>query len=161
MAIRDATLSNLNTRPSYLVLLDGERYSSRETAVGLYTWTEAGISVQGPTVDGSGNTRVDISLDDDTSTWPAKIVAGIDQDAVATVWIRYVADDGMEETQEIFDGVISVAAVESDADGQIVKMRCVSDAPDVRWTPRISWRSDFALRRGAQVTINNETFILE
>lgn len=162
MTITAATVAARSTRPGVLVRLGDTRLSSRgDLSYGGYDWTAAGIALRGTGADGSGAKTVSLSLDDVSTAWPALILAGLDVGVVCEVYLIYVNDTGTIEDQYEFSGVVRQATVSSGGGAQQIQIEGVSATPDVSWTPRISWLSPFAVRRGTQVRIGSETYVLE
>ena len=163
MTLTAATLGARRTLPGILVQLgDSLRLSSRASLSVLgFDWTAAGIRLTAIGSDGTGRQTLSLSLADPDSDWVPLILAGLAADMACNLWLTYRAADGTLETQLEFAGVIASASLSTGAEGSAVDIEAVGEGPSVSWTPRIPWRSAFAVRRGAQVTINDETFVLE
>ena len=163
MTIASATLGARNTRPGILVKLGDTRLSSRGTLTyGGFVWTSSSVALRGLGSDGTGRQTLRLTLDDTTNTWPDLIVAGLDAGLTCDLWTIYISPAaGTIEGQQSFSGVVRQASVGGWQEGQQVTIEAVSEGPNVAWTPRISWLSPFAVRRGTEVTINSETFRLE
>ena len=163
MTLTAATLGARNTAPGILVQLGASlRLSSRGPVTVLgYDWDAADVRLTSMPADGTGSRSIAIEIADDDSAWPALILAGVDADMACRVWIIYVDATGSLEYQAEFDGVVRVATMQAQGDLQTVRIEAVGEGPNVAWTPRIAWQSDYAVRKGTEVTINNETFRLE
>ena len=162
MSLSLATIGASHVNPGILVQLGDLRYSSRDNiTLGGSTWNAAGITKSGPSESGTGRATIDISLIDNTTTWPEMILAGIDPTMTCAVWLYYVTDAGSVETEQIFSGVVRSVRAENDGSGQTISISGITEGPNVSWSPRITWYSPFAVRRGGEVRINAETFILE
>ena len=162
MTLSSATLSSTTTRPGILVQIGDYRYSSRgDLSWDGYDWGDGGVSYDAIESDGSGRQRVSVTLMDTSTTWPALILAGLSDDLDCFVYLIYQDGNGVISAQLVFVGKIASAETSTDGSGQMVRFEARADGPDVAWTPRISWQSDYAVRRGSQVRINNETFLLE
>ena len=161
MALTASTLNQRATKPAIVARLGNLYYSSRDTFDWSgNTWTAAGLTKRGPDKDGSGRESIELTLYDNSTTWPALILAGLDSEP-CHVYLLYWDSSGAIEEEDIFDGVIDSASVSNDGNGQMISFRGIRQGPDVTWTPRIAWRSDFAVTRGSEITINNEVFLLE
>ena len=162
MTLTAATIGSRSVHPGILVQLGDYRYSSRETiSWGGYTWISAGITKTGPSDIGSGRAEIGITLVDNETTWPAVILAGLAHDLPCVVLLYYINANGAAETEQIFGGVIRSIRAENDGNGQTITFSGITEGPDVTWSPRITWKSPFAVGRGGEVRINTETFILE
>ena len=161
MTLTAATVGARSTRPGILVQLGDTHLSSRGTlSYAGQTWTGSGIALRGTAADGTGASTIQLSIDDTTNTWPARILAGVAVDLSCDLWLIYLNASGAIEAQHEFSGVVRQVSVTA-GEAQQVQIEATSAAPDVGWTPRISWRSRYAVRRGAQVKIGTETYILE
>lgn len=73
------------------------------------------------------------------------------------IWQIYDLGNGAFETFELFSGVLSNYA----DNGNSVALNATNLRSDYQRSPRVFWRSDYALSVGTEITINNETFRFE
>lgn len=162
MTITTTTIGSRHTLPGILVRLDDLYYSSRDTLIyDGHEWEASAISLAGLSEDGKGFGELRLQLADNSSEWPYRILAGIGAELICQCSIVYIETDGSISAQLLFDGTITAVNITNDRQGQSIAITASKDGPAVYWTPRIAWRSPYAVRRGTEITVNEETFRLE
>lgn len=163
MAISAATLLNPSLRAGWLVYI-GYGTPIRLCSFGsitllTYDWTGWDVVVEGPEADGTGTLSVSIGIVDPDLDWPARVMAP-ERATPVSVWEIRALSGASWETEQVFAGTIDALAFAADTVPGVT-LYCMSYTPDTRLSPRLGWQSDFAKRRGDEITIGTETYRLE